>query len=615
LHSRHRPRRQPARACRARPRRPETFRLNDVRLKGVAALDEQELHQLAAPYLGRDVNLAELQALAQAITAQYREHGYFLAQAIVPVQQVKDGVVEISVIEGRLGQVNVTVAPDAPITAERVRAFLAAVPVGEAVNAAAYERAMLLLSDQPGIKVTSGLQQGVATGTVDLAVEVVAARRWSFTAEADNHGTLETGRWRLGGTARWNSPAGVGDNLDARLMVSDRGLTFGRLGYELPLGQRPAPGPGRGADAVRHWRRLWSAGRPRPGRRSGCLAQLPGHPPAQPEPDGSPGARIQAPEGRLPRCRRQPGQAGQRRGLGWAWDRRDDWLGGGYFASSGTLYSGHLRIQDAEPKQPTRPRAGCAPRVASRAWCSSSRLQSIAPRHTLYYSIGGQWASKNLDASEKLAWRARRARLRVQRGPGRPGLIQTLEWRWSAMDEITPYLFFDAAHGRQAKRPLSEADNAISLRGAGIGLAWGKPGLQPERHAGLAHRHPARPGRWRWPQPALFHSGAEGLLTRSPMMTSLPPARPQRALRLHPLALALLACGFALPGLAQMLPSGFSTPTGGVSSSVNAAGNVMTIDQSVQRGIANWDTFDRLGCHGQRTSTQRECRAAQPGHR
>ncbi|MFD2376579.1 POTRA domain-containing protein [Ottowia pentelensis] len=107
-----------------------TFRLNDVRLKGVTAMDEQELHQLAAPYLGREVNLAELQALAQAITTQYREHGYFLAQAIIPVQQVKDGVVEISVIEGRLGQVNVTVAPDAPITAERVRAFLAAVPVG-----------------------------------------------------------------------------------------------------------------------------------------------------------------------------------------------------------------------------------------------------------------------------------------------------------------------------------------------------------------------------------------------------------------------------------------------------------------------------------------------------
>ena len=74
-------------------------------------------------------------------------------------------------------------------------------------------------------------------------------------------------------------------------------------------------------------------------------------------------------------------------------------------------------------------------------------------------------------------------------------------------------------------------------------------------------------------------------------MTSLPPARPQRTLRLHPLALALLACGFALPGLAQVLPSGFSTPTGGVSRSVNAAGNVMTIDQSVQRGIANWGTF------------------------
>jgi hemolysin activation/secretion protein len=32
----------------------------------------------------------------------------------VPVQTVRDGIVEISVIEGRLGKVDVVVAPDAP---------------------------------------------------------------------------------------------------------------------------------------------------------------------------------------------------------------------------------------------------------------------------------------------------------------------------------------------------------------------------------------------------------------------------------------------------------------------------------------------------------------------
>ena len=32
-----------------------SFRLADVRLKGVAAMDEKQLHRLVAPYLGREV--------------------------------------------------------------------------------------------------------------------------------------------------------------------------------------------------------------------------------------------------------------------------------------------------------------------------------------------------------------------------------------------------------------------------------------------------------------------------------------------------------------------------------------------------------------------------------
>lgn len=457
-----------------------SFRLADVRLKGVAAMDEKQLHRLVAPYLGREVTLNELKALAQEITNHYRERGYFLAQAIIPVQQVKDGVVEISVIEGRLGRVDIQVAPDAPITAERVRAFLAAVPVGEAINAADYERAMLLLSDQPGIKVTSGLQQGAASGTVDLAVEVVAARRWSFTAEADNHGTLETGRWRIGGTVRWNSPAGVGDNLDARLMVSDRGLTFGRLGYELPLG---GSGLRLGLGAARVQYEVGGAFEPLDARGQADVLDASLNYPFIRQRNHNLMARLVLESKRLKDDYRAVDVSLGKRvndvGLGWAWDRRDNWWGGGYFASTGTLYSGHLRIQDAGAAAADQAPGGLNTSGGySRLVFQFSRLQSIAPRHTLYYSIGGQWASKNLDASEKLALGGARAvrAYAASEALVDQGWIQTIEWRWSATDELTPYLFFDAAHGRQAKRPVVDIDNAISLRGAGIGLAWGKPG-------------------------------------------------------------------------------------------------------------------------------------------
>ncbi|RYF65436.1 MAG: ShlB/FhaC/HecB family hemolysin secretion/activation protein, partial [Comamonadaceae bacterium] len=82
-----------------------SFRLNDLRLSGAEALSAEDLRSTTAPYIGRDVTLADIEALAQAITQRYRDRGFFLAQALVPVQTVQNGIVEISVIEGRIGKV------------------------------------------------------------------------------------------------------------------------------------------------------------------------------------------------------------------------------------------------------------------------------------------------------------------------------------------------------------------------------------------------------------------------------------------------------------------------------------------------------------------------------
>ncbi|WP_226858501.1 POTRA domain-containing protein [Diaphorobacter aerolatus] len=184
-----------------------SFRLSEVRFYGAQAIDDAELKALAQPYVGRDVTLADLEAIAASVTALYRERGYLLAQAIVPVQTVREGVVDISVIEGRIGKVEVNLDEQAPIGEERVTAFLSGMQPGEVVHGPRYERAMLLLSDQPGIRVASTLQEGTQVGTTDLMVDVNAARRWIFVAEADNHGTKESGRFRVGapcaGRVRW----------------------------------------------------------------------------------------------------------------------------------------------------------------------------------------------------------------------------------------------------------------------------------------------------------------------------------------------------------------------------------------------------------------------------
>ena len=150
------------------------FVLKGIVYRGTTEMQDSTLSTLAAAYMGRRVTLADLEKLAELVTLEYRARGFFLAQAIVPQQKIEDGQAEISVLEGRLGQVKVKVAADAPTSEERVRAILAHLKPGAALQHTSYERTMLLLSDLPGLKVQAGLEQGAETGTTDLVVEVSA---------------------------------------------------------------------------------------------------------------------------------------------------------------------------------------------------------------------------------------------------------------------------------------------------------------------------------------------------------------------------------------------------------------------------------------------------------
>jgi hemolysin activation/secretion protein len=458
------------------------FHLNDVRFTGAQGLSAAELHAVAQPYIGRDVTMADLEKLSQAVTTLYRERGFFLAQAVVPVQTVTNGVVEISVIEGKLGNVTVIVAPDAPITEARARAFLAGLQPGMAVDARSYERALLLLSDQPGLRVNSTLEEGAQPGTTDLTVEVTAAPRWAFSVFGDNWGTLESGRYRLGGTARWMSPAGIGDNLDVRLMASDsHGTLLGRVSYEAPLGSsglRAGVGVSRvdyelgGAFVDLHAHGIadvvdFSLDYPLiRSREQNLFVRLSGNEQDLHDEydaiDFSSRKRIQG------------------LGLGWGWERRDAMLGGGYWASTGTYYHGRLDILDPFSELADQGTFGRHTEGSfDKLTLQFSRLQSIIDRHSLYVSVGGQMASKNLDASQKLSLGGPQS---VRAYPSGEllvdeGAIGTVEWRWSYNAEITPFVFYDAARGRIARDPsFFDTANTQSLRGAGIGLSWVRSG-------------------------------------------------------------------------------------------------------------------------------------------
>lgn len=459
-----------------------SFTLSQVVFRNVASENDAALNELAAAYIGKTVTLSDLEKLSADVTRHYRAQGYFLAQAFTPQQTILDGRVEITVLEGRLGKIELQLAEKAPITESRIRAVLAALPVGGALREASYERTMLLLSDLPGLRVQAGLKEGAETGTTDLVVEVGAAdRRWQASVSADNFGTESIGHDRLIATARYLSPLSIGDNLDARLMVTSNGRqTFGRLAYEAPI---DATGWRVGASASRV---TYSLGATYDGLGATGTAEVY---------EASLLYPIVRSRARNLFLRASIGSKGLRdenqafgvdnqKSVGIAsvslsGEARDNLLGGGYVGGSVTLSRGTLRFQNQDARDVDQSDFGHRTAGSySKMNLQLSRLQTLFGRNTLHGSINAQFAGRNLDPSEKLALGGDGA---VRAYPAGEvvvdtGWIATVEWRYSITSALVVTTFYDSAQGQQAKNPnVLDTANTRRLRGPGIGVNWNAP--------------------------------------------------------------------------------------------------------------------------------------------
>jgi len=211
--------------------------VSEIRVTGATLFSEADLATLTGVAPGSDLTLAELRNAAAEITAFYNRKGYFLARAYLPPQEINGGVVTIAVAEGRYGEIAVH---NESRLDDGVAASLLDRPAlqsGEVVAIRPLERALLLLSDTPGVTVNSTLSPGARPGASDLTVEIANAPMLSGSLEADNVGDRYTGRYRFGGSVNLNNPTGAGDLVSLRLLTSGEGLAYGRASYQRPLGE------------------------------------------------------------------------------------------------------------------------------------------------------------------------------------------------------------------------------------------------------------------------------------------------------------------------------------------------------------------------------------------
>ncbi|RQR63383.1 ShlB/FhaC/HecB family hemolysin secretion/activation protein [Burkholderia sp. Bp9126] len=452
-------------------------------IEGNTALARDDLLALVADLAGQTSGFADLQRAADRITAHYRRHGYVLARAYLPRQDLDDGVVRIGVTEGRYGAVEIR--NHSRVFDGALRQPLAALHPGDVVRGSGLERSLLLLDDLAGVAARGTLRPGEAPGTTDLVVDADNGPLASGSLEFDNFGDVSMGRYRVGGGVDVNSPLRLGDRFSLRGLVSNERQRYYRVAYEVPAGPLSTR-VGVAYSALRY--RLGGAFSylDYSGRASFQTAYV-----AQPLVRGRTlnlTAQIQYENKNVHDDERALDTRYDKNvGLwtvGISGNSEDGWLGGGRNGFSAMLGIGRLRGNDPLGADPLKKSIGSFTKLN----LSALRVQALGRRFELYAQVSAQLASRNLDGSEKFSlggpYGVRAYALGT--GSGDQGWQASAELRYFAAPGWQVSTFVDAGRVQVNRHPWDRTRNILDMQAVGASASW----FGAKRQLTLTAAHP-----------------------------------------------------------------------------------------------------------------------------
>jgi hemolysin activation/secretion protein len=206
--------------------------VRSYRIAGSTVFSQEELERAVAPWAGRAIRSEDLVAVTNAVTKLYIDRGYVTSGAVVPDQEFEDGIVEVRIIEGSLGEIRTRgneqfrhwylrnrIAPGAttPLSVEKLG------------------RQLQILQQDPLIQqVAVRLAPGDRLGESVLYVEVEEASRFRADFRFSNYEPPSIGDLAGQFEGRVANLAGWGDTLRGEFTISE-GLKRYRGLYEIPF--------------------------------------------------------------------------------------------------------------------------------------------------------------------------------------------------------------------------------------------------------------------------------------------------------------------------------------------------------------------------------------------
>lgn len=450
--------------------------VSEFRFAGNILIKADVLQAAVSPWLNRPLNFTELQEAVTAVAKFYRDSGW-IVRAYLPRQEIVDGIVTIQIVEATFGGVHFEAENIQRISLDRLKKRLdAAQTPGQPLNADALDRGLLLLSDLPGVQVSSSLREGKQQGESDVVLKVADKPLLTGDAAIDNTGSRSTGKDRLSVNLALNSPLGFADQANINALHT-AGSNYLRLAYSVPLG---VDGWRIGVNASQMRYRLvgpdfvalrafgdsgtWGLDLNYPIHRS-RLANLYFNSTLDYKTFDNSSGGATTTKYKLNAL-----------SIGLNGNITDKFAGGGTSTANLTYSSGNVDL-NGSPNQAADATTTRTAGSFSKLRYTLGRQQVITESLGLSANLGGQLAGKNLDSGEKfyLGGSSGLRAYPASEGGGSEGMMANLDLRWRFLDTLSLTGFYDwgsVTVNRNNDFVGFATINRFSLRGGGLALGW-----------------------------------------------------------------------------------------------------------------------------------------------
>ena len=210
--------------------------VKQFKVTGITVITKEEVAIVLAPFENRSLTLKQMNEAANAIVDLYQRKGR-IAQAIVPPQEIKEGLVEIKVTEGKVGAIVIEPAfeQDPPRLSKKVtKNFISYFnPEGGFIDLDGLERSVTIMNEIPNVHAEVSLEPGKDDATTNIMMKVDELSKISGRVDLTNYGSAATGYAQAITNISFNDLTGLGDNGSIDIIKS-QGSLYAQGRYFIP---------------------------------------------------------------------------------------------------------------------------------------------------------------------------------------------------------------------------------------------------------------------------------------------------------------------------------------------------------------------------------------------